>query len=176
MLDLEAASKAAIKTGAQKLQKETRKELRQNLRPGSGRRLSKAVKVYSIRKTVGAKVVVNLPFAETLQRGATITGKSGNLVILLPSGEKLGFRRVNQRGLSSVLNDKPGQYAIVKAREGSGWVVLYKSDRGDRPTPIYALKPQVRVEKKMNFFENAEKISREIPQEIERLLKRSNFR
>ena len=169
--DLESATRAVIRVSAQELVKTTRKEMRQNF--AAGRRRSsgflKSVKAYHSRREPRSTVRINLPFIEIFQTGGTITGR-GNLIIRLPPGEKLGLPRINSGGWQRVWRQIKDRSAIIKARDGSGWIVLYRQTPQDKGVPVYKFQRQVRIDKRLNFYENAERIYRDIPREIERLL------
>jgi len=175
--NLEAATKSAVFAGAEALKAETLKELAANFNTpkGGNRGFKKAVKAHKLpeKGVMGPVSFVRLgvPFMGIFQTGGTITGKS-NLIVLLPDGQRLGFKRITAGNPWPRVWDKIKKDARL-IKTPSGTVVTFKKQNG-AVVPIYKIVKSVTVPKKLNFLENAEKISAEMPETIKQLMDGGN--
>jgi hypothetical protein len=166
--NLETATAIGIKTTATKLKNETKKQLRQqfNVRNSS---FAKSVKVYNLsaRGALGPASYVRLgiPWIGIFEEGGEVTGKS-NLLILLPEGAKLGFKRI-----------KPGQWGAFWERNranlftkkvSDGTIVYFKKE--EKVYPIYKFQKSVNLRKRLSFYETAEALSDEMADLISNLM------
>ena len=88
---------------------------------------------------------LGVPFMNVFQEGATITARNKNLIILLPPGKQLGFKRID-----TIL------------------VTIF----GAANYPIYKFTKQVTVGKKISFLEMSSEIGSNLDSEINRLMDR----
>ena len=80
---------------------------------------------------------------------------NSNLWILLPEGQKRGFKRISP-GYWNVLQTRyANNLAIVPVSDGH--VVLYKSRSG--VVPIYKIQATVTTKQKLDFYDKAEEIA-----------------
>jgi hypothetical protein len=170
--NLEAASKAVSRSAARALKRELGKQLRSFKKgPNSNGSFQKAIRLKDkeAKGTLAPASFVSLgvPFMDVFEEGKTVTGK-GSLIILLPPGEQLGFKRISKGNRwSDVWNRIKGKSRVVKASNGA--VVLFKYQ--NQEYPIYKFQKSVKVPKKISFYETAEAIANKMPEEIERLLR-----
>ena len=174
--NLESASKAVTKTAARALKREMRKQLRRFKKgPGSNGSFQKAVRIKdkAAKGTLSPASFVSLgvPFMDVFEEGKTVTGQR-NLVILLPPGARLGFKRISKGNRwDAVWNRIKRKARFVKASDGV--VVVYQSQ--GREYPIYKFQKSVKVPKKISFYDTAEAIADTMPRELEKLLNRIQF-
>ncbi|NJK40568.1 MAG: hypothetical protein HC934_02895 [Acaryochloridaceae cyanobacterium SU_2_1] len=167
--NIDAASSSAIKIAASALQRETRKQLRANFKkgPGSSGSFHRAVKIKNLPSKAGlgpaAYVSLGVPFMRIFEEGGTVRGRSGNLIILLPEGERMGFRRITKGNPWPRVWQRISKAAFVMAKS-DGSLVLY------RGVPIYKIQLQVQLPKKISFYKLAEEIGNQIFSEIRNLL------
>jgi hypothetical protein len=168
----EAANKAALRSTAAALKREVTKQLRTFKKgPSSNGSFQKAVKVKELPPKGGlplAEIVrLGVPFMGAFEEGATIQGKP-NLIILLPKGAALGFRRITKGNTwATVWNRIQKRAKIIPVSDGQ---VIGIVDKTGATIPIYKIQKQVTVPKKLSFFDTAEKLANTIPEEIARLL------
>jgi hypothetical protein len=152
--NLETATAIAIKTTAQKLGAETKRQLRTFKRgPGASGGFQKAVKVYNLPQS-GARgpasyVRLGVPWIGIFQEGGTVTG---NLIILLPEGAKLGFKRIKKGAWDLFVRQQGAN--IVPKKVGTAVIIFFKKNKS--LVPIYKIQKSVRLPKKLTFYENAE--------------------
>jgi hypothetical protein len=170
--NLESASRAVTRTTARALKRETAKQLRRFKRGRhSTGNFQKAVKVYDVepRGVLGPASYTRLgvPFMGVFQEGSTIQGKP-RLAILLPSGEALGYRRISKG------NPWPKVLAQMQRYPTN---VFYSGDRsvfainkGGKWVGIYLFISQVKEPKKLSFYEMAEELANQMPDQIANLL------
>ena len=169
---LEAANKAVLRSTAAALKREVGKQLRKFKKGvNSNGSFQRAVKVKELQPRGGlplAEVVrLGVPFMDVFEEGATVTGKT-NLIILLPKGEALGFRRISKG------NPWAAVWARIKARAKvipvSDGTVIAVTDRTGATLPIYKIQKSVTLPKKLSFYDTAEALAARMPDEINRLL------
>jgi hypothetical protein len=168
--DLTAATLAAYKVGAEKLKKDTMQELRQNFKKSrNSAGFFKAVSAkagLSQRGNPYARVSMKIKFMEIFQTGGTIKGNPW-LIILLPDGAKLGFKRITKGNpWKSVWESIKSRASLIKVADGI--LIAYKKNR--TKILIYKLQKSVTVSKKLTFLERGQAIFDSLPAEIERLL------
>lgn len=169
--NLEAASTAVTRSAARALQREIRKQLRTFKKgPGSSGGFQKAVKIED-KPPKGALspasfVSLGVPFMDVFEEGKTVTGK-GNLIILLPPGAQLGFKRITKGNRwDGVWNKIKRTSSVVKVSDGL--VVLYRHQGNS--VPIYKFQKSVKDPKKISFYDTASAIADAMGGELEKLL------
>jgi len=170
--NVEKATAIVMEKTADKLTRETKKQLRRNFKKSRGSNFAKAVKSYKLPSKGAlppvAYVRLGIPWIEIFEEGAIIQGTPW-LRILLPEGERLGFKR------------KIANEAYFRARAANqlfsrkvqdGWILYLKpSEKGGKPIPIYKFqKTPVEVPKKLDFYATAEELGDEMPQAIADLM------
>jgi hypothetical protein len=172
----ETAAALVTQTTARRLKQLTAQELRRFKKgPNSNGNFHKAVKLYDFPKAKGVKgpaafVRVGIPWLSAFEDGETIAGKSGNMVIiLLKTGEALGFQRVNFRKWDNVWNQIKDRAVIIPSSDGY-FVGIKNPNRGEKPILLYKFQRSVTVPKKLNFYANAEKLSEGMADEIAKLI------
>lgn len=169
--NLESAGRAVVRATARKLKSEAQKQLKTFKKgPDSNGSFHKAVKIYDLepRNDLGPASYVRLgvPWLDAFEEGKVIQGKS-NLIILLPPGAELGFRRISKGNPWSKIWAKIQSKArVIKVPDGAVVVLKYQG----RNVPIYKLQKQVKAPKKLSFYETAERLSQGMADEIERLM------
>jgi hypothetical protein len=163
---LMAAGRAVVREAGKTLKSRTSRELRKNFRSGSG--FARGVKLYNLESNnrLGPATYVRLGKIQSqFQENTTMVGRR-NLVILLPGGERLGFKRIGKRNSwESLIRTFSGK--LVFTRSGRGTVVSIKNE--NTLVPIYKLQKTVTLKKRLTFLEEAEKIGNQLPSEIERI-------
>lgn len=173
--NLESASRAVLRSTARRLKREAENQLKTFKKgPNSNGSFHKAVKVYDLepRGSLGPASYVRLgvPWLDAFEEGKTIRGKS-NLIILLPPGAELGFKRITKgNSWSKVWTKIKSKSRIAEVSDG---VVVIFNYQG-RNVPIYKFQLQVKVPKKLSFYETAERLSSAMADEIERLMRGEN--
>jgi hypothetical protein len=169
--NLEAASTAVTKSAARALQREIRKQLR-TFKKGlnSNGSFQKAVRIKDKppkgELSPASFVSLGVPFMDTFEEGKTVSGKS-NLIILLPPGAQLGFKRITKGNTwRDVWNKIERKASVVKVADGL--VVLYRH-QGTK-VPIYTVQKSVKDPKKISFYDTAEAIANTMAAELEKLL------
>lgn len=169
----ETASNLVVKASATRLKRITAQELKQFKRgsKGSGN-FHKAVKQYDLPHS-GARgpasfVRLGVPWIDIFEEGGTVTGKKGALIILLPSGDKLGFKRVKPNGWQRIWDTIKRDAVIIPQPDG---YLIGLKQRGGQPILIYKIqKAPVTVPKKLNFYANAEELGDKMADEISKLI------
>jgi hypothetical protein len=158
---LEAASRAAIRSAARKLHQEAEAQIRRNFKPKSKTKGSfGSVKVYDL--PTSSRVSLKPGYLEAFAEGKTIRGKP-TLIILLPDGKRLGFKRISRSNTWSSV----WQRIHTKARlvgMGDGLVVLYQH-RG-KNYAIYKFQKQTQTPKLISLQAKASAIAESMPDQI----------
>ncbi|MGK7895896.1 MAG: hypothetical protein AB4372_20350 [Xenococcus sp. (in: cyanobacteria)] len=111
----------------------------------------RGVKVHEFK---GGSYVRLSPILSAHAETKKIRGNS-NLWILLPEGQKRGFKRISP-GYWNSLQTRYGRYlSIVPVSDGH--VVLYRSSSG--VVPIYKIQPTVTTKQRIDFYGKAEEIA-----------------
>ena len=174
--DLQTATQAVIKASARQFKQEIQKQVRANFKRGtfSNGSFFKAFKIYDLNSDVmrgpASYVRAGVPFMNIFEEGKIINSKRAEyLAVLLPQGEKLGFKRISKGNTwTRVFNQYGKHLKVLNIRAGNGKIFIY--DYAGTQTPVYLLIKSVRIKKKLNFFQAAEQIANQIPDEINRLL------
>lgn len=170
--NLEAATRAVIRTTARALKREAAKQLRRFKKgPTANGTFQKAVKLYDLeaRGRLGPATFVRLgvPFMDAFQEGKTVQAKGKYLILLTSQGAALGYQRISKGNRwAKVWEGIKRQARLI--RVNGGILVLLKKD--GRDVPIYKLQSEVKVPKKISFLETAEQLSEGMAEEINRLL------
>jgi hypothetical protein len=171
--DLARAIKAGIHGKARELKLRIQRELRRNFRPGPGSNDSffRAVKIRNLGEDgdlgPASYIRLGVPFMDAFQEGKQISGR-GNLIVLLPDGERLGFRRISKGNRwAKVWETIQSRSLLLKVK--TGVLVLYRYQ--GRRVPIYLLTKRVRLKKRLSFYEIAAEIAAGIPAFIAEKLK-----
>lgn len=171
--DLSAATRAVIRASAAQLRADMQKQVRRTFKKGaySSGSFFRGFKIYNIEADASrgpvSYVRAGVPFMGLFEEGGTVSPKGKYLITLLPSGEKLGFKRITKgNSWDKVYNRYKRNLQIVKS--GDRILVIYKYQ--GKSTPIYLFQRQVRIGKKISFYDAAEAIARKIPDEIAKLL------
>lgn len=144
-------SRAAASRAARELAEDVQRQIRRNFNSPSAA-FSRGVKIYEFDN---ASYVRLSPILSVHAEPTNLRG-SPNLWILLPDGERLGFKRIG----------KGFNYADLKRRFGTrlsfvgvddGTVVLYRSEQGVKP--IYKIQSSVTTKQRIEFYEKAEAIA-----------------
>jgi hypothetical protein len=167
--DFERASELVAKNSAAKLAREVKKQM--SGFKGDSKSFKKSVRIRNLRARgslpFASIVRVGIPWLSIFEEGGTVTGK-GHLIILLPEGRKRGLKRITKG------NPWPNVWAEIAKRAwikkvSDGVLILIKDDKG-RSYPAYKFQKQVKVPKKLNFYDAARAIGDDMPDEINRLL------
>lgn len=164
---LEAATRAAVSSAARKLQREAESQIRHNFKPKNKTKGSfGSVKFYDL--ATSSRVAISPGYISAFAEGKTIRGKP-TLIILLPDGERLGFKRISRR------NSWPSVWQRIhkKARlvgVGDGLVVLYQH-RG-KNYAIYKFQKQTTAPKLISLGAKAEALADEIPDFINNFMEK----
>ena len=164
--NLSAASEAVVKSRAEALKRVTQAELKSNFKRRVG-----GVKVYPLppRGDLGpaAYVSVKPQFLRLFEDGGTVQSKGKLLVILLPEGARLKFKRPGKGGWGRIWAANQHRFRLVPAN--GGYLVLCRVSKR-REVPVYFLGRQATVRKRLNFGANAAKLGAGMDVEIQRLL------
>lgn len=169
--DLEAADRAVLRATAKALQREVRGQLRKFKRGPTGTGgFQKAVKVYDLPPRgslpLANFVRLGVPFMNVFEEGKTIMGHP-NLIILLTTGAKLGFRRITKGNTWAKvwegIKDKARLFPVA-----NGTIIAIEVN--GKNVPIYKIQRSVTAPKKLSFFETAERLSAGMAEEVQRLL------
>lgn len=145
-------SRAAVRECATKLQQDVQRQIRQNFKNPS---LAKEREVTAFHYEDASYVRLS-PILSSHAEEAKIQGKP-NLWILLPEGQKLGFKRIGIGGFT---------WSYIKRRYGrmlsfipvvGGHILLYRD--GSRVVPIYKIQQTVATNPRIKFYEKAEEIA-----------------
>ena len=162
---LEAATRAAVRSAARKLRTIAESEIRRNFKSKSNTSGSfGSVKVYDLQ--THSKISLKPGYLEAFTEGKTIRGKT-TLIILLPDGERLGFKRINRNNSWASVWEGIQKKARL-AGVGDGVVVVY-SYRG-KNYAIYKFQKSTTAPKLISLKARAEALTETIPIEINQLL------
>lgn len=157
---MEAASRAAVRSAARQLGNEAESQIRRNFKPKINKGSFGSVKRYDLPNST--RVSLKPGYLESFAEGKTIRGKP-TLIILLPDGERLGFKRISRTNSW----DEVWQRIHKKARlvgVGDGVVVLYQH-RG-KSYPIYKFQKQSTAPKLISLKAKAEALAETMPDSI----------
>ena len=143
-------SRATAKALAKQLYLDVLKQLRLNFKNAS-LAFMRGVKLHDFEQF---SVVRLSPLLSSFAEPQKIKGNP-YLWILLPDGEKLGFKRIGRDFNWTILKRRYGNRLRFQQVAG-GFVLLFRSQRGVKP--IYKLQSVVNREQKIEFFEKAESI------------------
>lgn len=144
-------SRATANRLAVELHQDVFRQIRRNFNNPSAA-FSRGVKVYEFEQAsyVRLSPILSVHAEETKLRG------SPNLWILLPDGQRLGFKRIGKGFSWSDLKRRFGtRLSFVSVDDGT--VVLYRSERGVKP--IYKIQSSVITKQRIEFFETAQRIA-----------------
>jgi hypothetical protein len=174
----ETAAGLVMSKTAQRLKQVTAQELKRFKKgPDSRGNFHKAVKQYDFPKAKGTAgpasyVRLGVPWIHIFEEGGTVQGSRGALIILLDTGAKLGFKRVKPFGWQQVWNQIKDHAVVIPASDGHFIGLKNIPNAQGQPTLIYKIqKAPVRVPKKLNFYDNAERLADKMPDEINKLIK-----
>jgi hypothetical protein len=144
-------SRATANRLAVELQQDVFRQIRRNFNNPSAA-FSRGVKVYEFENAsyVRLSPILSVHAEETKLRG------SPNLWILLPDGQRLGFKRIGKGFSWSDLKRRYGTRLSFVAVD-DGHVVLFRSDQGVKP--IYKIQSQVTTKQRIEFYEKGEEIA-----------------
>lgn len=167
--NLEAANRSVIRGTGRELKKEMLNQLKR-FKKSKGSTFHKAVKLkeFEPRGSLGTASIVRLgvPFMAAFEEGKTISGKP-NLIVLLPSGQKLGYKRISKSNPWSKVWSQINSIAkIFKVNDG---VVIAIPNRS-KNIPIYKIQKKIKDPKLISFNDTAKKLGDEMPNEVEKLL------
>jgi hypothetical protein len=166
---LSRAAVVTIRNIARTLQRETEAEIRRNFKPKSKTKGSfGSVKVYDL--PTSSRVSLKPGYLEAFAEGKTIRGNP-RLIILLPDGERLGFKRINRsNSWTSVWQRIHTQARLVGV--GDGLVVVY-SHRG-RNYAIYKFQQATKAPKLISLQAKASSLAESIPDQIDNFMENFN--
>lgn len=167
--NLESATATATAVAARALKRETLKELKRNFKPGtrSNGSFFKAVRVRDLptdlNRGLGPASIVRLgvPWVGIFQDGGTVRGND-TLILLLPEGEKLGFKRITKGNPWSEVMARWGKH-LFPVKVADGVVIGYTNPRTGKKTAVYKFQRQVQLTKRLSFLEMAEEIGAKMP-------------
>ena len=172
--DLNSATRAVIRSSARQFKQEIVRQVRTNFKRGlnSNGSFFKAFKIYDLdadaSRGPASYVRAGVPFMNVFEEGATIKNKKSQfLIVLLPQGEKLGFKRISKGNPWGKVWAQFGKHFVLKVLSNSK--ILYSYEWGGKLTPVYLFTKSVKLKKRLNFFEPAEIIANQIPDEIAKL-------
>ena len=174
----ETAAGLVMSKTALRLKQITAQELKRFKKgPESRGNFHKAVKQYDFPKAKGAAgpasyVRLGVPWIHIFEEGGTVEGRRGALIILLDTGAKLGFKRIKPFGWQQVWNQIKDHAVVIPSDDGHYIGLKNIPNEKGQPTLIYKIqKAPVRVPKKLNFYDNAERLADKMPDEINKLIK-----
>jgi hypothetical protein len=169
--NMESATTAVVQTNARVLKRIGLQQLRRFRKgPRSTGAFHKAVKVYDLKpeRTRGPASYTRFGvfFVGVWQEGSAISGKP-TLTVLLQTGEAVGFNRISKGNpWSKVWSKIQGKSRIVPVKNGK--LVLYRHQ--GREVPIYLITQRVQEPKLLSMYEEAQTLSRKMPEQIIQLL------
>lgn len=163
---LEASTRAAVGSAARKLQREAESQIRRNFKRKSNNGSFGSVKSYDL--ATSSRVSLKPGYLSAFAEGKTIRGKP-TLIILLPDGERLGFKRISRR------NSWPSVWQRIHKKSrlagvGDGLVVIYRH-RG-RDYAIYKFQKQTTAPKLISLGAKAEVLADEMPDFINNFMEK----
>ena len=149
LLELKLDSRVAVREAARELEADILRQIRRNFsNPSIAFMRGLKVHDYEDGSYVRLSPILSVHAEKTKIQG------NPNLWILLPDGERLGFKRkVDWSELKRRYGNK-----LSFAPVTNGSVVLYRSSDGVRP--IYKIQPSVETRKRIEFYERAEEIAK----------------
>ena len=147
-------SKAIAVKAAKELQEDVIRQIRSNFRNPTAA-FSRGIKIYEFDN---AAIVRLSPILSSYAEPRKIKGNP-YLWILLPNGEKLGFKRIGRDFNWDTLKRRYGN-RLRFVEVSDGFVLLFRHSRGVRA--IYKLQKVVNREQKIEFFEKAKEIANSI--------------
>jgi hypothetical protein len=169
--NMESATTAVVQTNARTLKRIGLGQLRRFRRGrNSTGAFHKAVKVYDLApdgtRGPAAYTRFGVPFVGIWQEGSAISGKP-TLTVLLQTGEEAGFKRISKGNpWSKVWARLQGKVRVVPIKNGK--LILFQ-DRG-KSIPIYFITQRVQEPKLLSIYEEAEKLSEKMSDQILRLM------
>lgn len=158
-----------MRSAARTLQREAEAQIRRNFKPKSKTRGSfGSAKVVDL--TNSSRISLKPKYLEAFAEGKTIRGKP-TLIILLPDGERLGFKRISRsNSWASVWERIHTKARLVGV--GDGLVVVYQH-RG-KNYAIYKFQKQTTAPKLISLEAKARAIAETIPDQIDNFTENFN--
>ena len=148
--NIQLESKQAVRQAARELERDIQSQIKKNFSNPSTAFMA-GVRVYDF---ANASYVRLSPLLSSFVEDKTIKGNP-NLWILLPSGAKLGFKRLSSSFSYTDLKRRYGsRLSFVPVRNGH--VVLYRQPSGT-VTPIYKLQKAINSYQKIDLYGAAQK-------------------
>lgn len=165
--ELDENSGVAVRAAADALVAEMNGQLSSLQSRGNYRPFNNAVKAYHFKrkgnKPPTSFVRLEISWLSAFQTGATI---NGNLWVLLDTGRVEGFPRVSEhRGFALAKSRLKGR-SFTRSVPG-GILVFWRNDAG-RTVPVYKIQRQVKVPKRLTFFESAERLANQMKVKVGR--------
>jgi len=171
--DLNSATRAVIRASVRQFRQDIVKQVRTNFKRGvnSNGSFFKAFKIYDLEADANrgpaSYIRAGVPFMKVFQDGATITNKKAQfLIVLLPQGEKLGFKRISK---GNPWRKVWAQYGKQFRMRKVGNTTVFTYEFQGKSTPVYLFTKSVTLRKRFDFFAPAEAIAKQIPDEIAKL-------
>ena len=166
--NLEAASRAVVLSRAQKLKSQTQADIKANFRRRIG-----GVRVTELKPKdnlgPAAYVSIRPGFLRIFEEGGEISGGAKFLVVLLPEGRRLRFKRPGKRaGWAAIWAQNKNRLRLVPTKTG-GWLVLCRVSKR-LEVAVYLLTKNVKEKKRLNFGRNAAAAGQGMAEEIANLL------
>lgn len=144
-------SRTATMNAARELERDVQQQIRRNFNNPSIA-FQRGLKVHDYE---GGSYVRLSPILSAHAEKQNIQG-SPNLWILLPQGQRLGFKRIGPGFNWTTIKRRYGT-RISFAAVSDGHVVLFRSSNG--VVPIYKIQEAVETKQRIEFYEKAEKIA-----------------
>lgn len=158
---LRVAANRSIRASARRLKRTAEAEIRNNFKPAKNKGSFGSVKVYDLPNS--SRISLRPGYLEAFEEGKTIRGKP-TLIILLPDGERLGFKRIGKsNSWASVWQRIHKKARLVGV--GDGLVVVYQH-RG-KSYAIYKFQKQTTAPKLISLRAKAKAIADKIPDSID---------
>lgn len=152
LLQLRLDSRVVVREAARELEADVKRQIRRNFRnPSIAFQRSLKVHDYEDASYIRLSPILSVHAEPTKIQG------NPNLWILLPDGERLGFKRIGKGFNWTELKRRYGN-KLSFAPVAGGSVVLFRSSDGVRP--IYKIEPVVETRKRIEFIERAEEIAK----------------
>lgn len=162
-------TKAIAKRAAEGLAEAVQRQIRRNFNNPSGA-FSRGITIHEFENAVYVRLS---PILSSHSRGETIQGNR-RIWILLPDGERLGFKRMGTGGTSWDSLKRRYGYRLAFVPVDDGHVVLYRN--AGKTTPIYKIQDQVQTKQRIRFYETADEIAEQYGLETENNPVRDNNR
>lgn len=147
---IKAQGKARARKASVDLQKSIDRSIRKNFNNPNAS-FARGVKIYDFSR--GSTVRLS-PLLSTFAKDRTVRG-TPNLWILLPEGEKLGFKRIGKNFNWNTLKRRYGTKLSFVEVQG-GVIVLYRSRQGIKP--VYKIQQTVQSKQKIKFYSEGVRI------------------